>query len=312
MTASRRPVGAPTEEAPFPYLPAAAFVVVWSSGYILGPLGVEAVDPFSLLAARFALATAVLMPLARWRRGPLRIDRSALVRVCLVGLMMNAVQFSFMFGAFRAGLEPTLGALLHSLSPVLTVVLAGLLLGERVRRVQVLGLAIGVAGVVLVLGPEVEQAGGPVGLTLALFGVLSLSLGTLGQRWIPPRVDPWWAAGLQFAVATPPLLALALLVERDPVHDPVQGAVVLVLLAVVNSVVGLVLLGAVVRRGGAGASSSIFFLMPPVTAVMAWAIFGDTLGLRELAGLVITVAGVALATRRPPRVAGRPGSTTPH
>ena len=68
-------------------------------------------------------------------------------------------------------------------------------------------------------------------------------------------------------------------------------------LAVVNSIVGLVLLGILVRAGGAGAASSVFFLMPPVTAVLAWLAFGDTLSARELVGLGIAVVGVAIATR---------------
>jgi len=283
----------------FPWPAAGAFVLVWSSGYIAGPAGVEAVEPFSLLAMRFGLATALLVPLTRWRRGPLRIDRSTLARVCVVGLVMNAVQFGFMYVAFAAGLGATLGALLHSLSPVLTVVLAGLLLRERVRPVQVAGLAIGVLGVVVVLGPDVAGAGGALGLTCGLLGMLALSLGTMGQRWIPPTVDPWWSASLQFAVSTPFCLVLGLALEgTSPVRDPVGGAVAVVFLAVVNSIVGLILLGAVVRRGGAGAASSVFFLSPPVTAVMAWLVLGDTLDLRQLAGLVIAITGVAIAVGR--------------
>jgi drug/metabolite transporter (DMT)-like permease len=222
-----------------------------------------------------------------------------------VGLVMNAVQFGLMYVAFAAGLGATLGALLHSLSPVLTVVLAGLLLGERVRRVQVLGLAIGVVGVLMVLGPDIEGAGGLVGVVCGLLAMLALSFGTMGQRWIPPSVDPWWSASLQFAVSVPPVLVLALTLERgDPVSDPVTGAIAVGFLAVVNSIIGLILLGAVVRRGGAGASSSVFFLMPPVTAVMAWLVLGETLGLRELAGLLIAVTGVANATSTHPGTRG--------
>lgn len=290
--------------ATFPWLPASGFVLVWSSGYIAGPASVQAIDPFTVLALRFALATALFVPVARWLRGPLRIDRRTLVRVCLVGIVMNGVQFGFMYLAFAAGLGATLAALLHSLSPVLTVVLAGLFLGERVGPRQVVGLAVGVAGVVVVLGPDVDEAGGVLGLGLGLFGMLSLSLGTLGQRWIPRHVDPWWSAALQFAATTPVMVVLGLSLEGvHAVRDPVAGALAVAFLAIVNSIVGLLLLGAVVRRGGAGLGSSVFFVSPPVTAVMAWLVLGDTLDGRELLGLVVAVAGVALAVGRLP---GRP------
>ena len=288
-----------------PLLPAAGFVLVWSSGYIAGPAAVAAAGPLSVLGYRFVLAALLAAALARVLRGPLRIDRRTLGRVAGVGLMMNALQFGLMYLAFDAGLEPTLGALLHSLSPVLTVILAGLLLGERVRRVQVVGFAIGVLGVLLVLGPDVDQAGGLLGIGLGVVATLSLSLGTLGQRWVGTPdgpgeggLDPLWSSALQFTVSAPPLLALGLVLEGPwPVYDLPQAVGTTLFLAIVNSVLGLLLLGAVVRRGGAGASSSIFFLMPPVTAVMAWIVFGDTLDARELTGLVLAMVGVAVATR---------------
>jgi len=83
----------------------------------------------------------------------------------------------------------------------------------------------------------------------------------------------------------------------DVVSDPAAAGLAILYLAVVNSIVGLGLLGILVRARGAGAAASVFFLMPPVTAVLAWLLLGETLNLREVAGLVITVAGVAAATR---------------
>ncbi len=154
---------------------------------------------------------------------------------------------------------------------------------------------------VLVLGPDVEEAGGTVGLVCGVVSVLGLSIGTLGQRWIGHAPDPLWSATIQFGVAAPPLLVLALLVEgTDVVRDPFAAGVSLVYLAVVNSMVGLGLLGILVRARGAGAAASVFFLMPPVTAVLAWLLLHETLDAREIAGLVITVVGVAAATRSRP------------
>ncbi len=303
--AARPPVGT------LPLVPAAAFVLVWSSGYISGPYGVEHVAPFTLLALRFALAAAIALVVARLLRGPLRIDRTDLGRIALTGLAMNAVQFGAMYLAFDAGLGATLASLLHALTPVLTAVLAAALLKERLSLRQVVGLAIGVAGVVIVLGPDIDKAGGPVAVALGVFGAVTLSLGTLGQRWIGHAPDPWWSAAIQFTVSVPPLAVLALALEgTHAVSDPVRGGLTVLFLAVVNSIIGLLLLGKLVRAGGAGAGASLFFISPPVTAVLAWLVLGETLGPLELVGLVVAVVGVALGTgsiplgRRgaPPRV----------
>jgi drug/metabolite transporter (DMT)-like permease len=281
-----------------PLAPAAGFVLVWSSGYIAGPYGVEAMSPLMLCAVRFVLAALLAFALARALRGPLRVTRADGVRIALSGFVLNGVQFGAMYLAFDAGLGATLASLMHSLSPVLTALLAAAFLGERLSRLQVLGFVIGVAGVLLVLGPDVEQAGGTLGIVCGVVSVLGLSVGTLGQRWIGHAPDPLWSGTIQFGVAAPPLLVLALVMEgTDVVRDPAAAGIAVVYLAVVNSIIGLGLLGILVRARGAGAAASVFFLMPPVTAVLAWLILGETLNTREIAGLVITVVGVAAATR---------------
>ena len=284
-----------------PFAPAAAFVLVWSSGYIAGPYGVEAMAPLMLVAVRFVLAALVAWALARALRGPLRVTRDDAVRIGLSGFVLNAVQFGAMYLAFDAGLGATLASLMHSLSPVLTALLAAAFLGERLSPLQVVGFVVGVCGVVLVLGPDVDEAGGALGIICGVVSVLGLSVGTLGQRWIGNAPDPLWSATIQFGVAAPPLLVLALVVEgTDVVRDPAAAGIAIVYLAAVNSIVGLGLLGILVRARGAGAAASVFFLMPPVTAVLAWLLLGETLNLREVAGLVITVVGVAAATRSAP------------
>ncbi len=288
----------PASRRTLPLLPAAGFVLVWSSGYIAGPYGVRAMSPLMLVGIRFVLAAVIAAVLARVVHGPLTVDRGTALRIAGAGFVLNAVQFGAMYLAFDAGLGATLGSLVHSLSPVLTAALAAVLLHERLSRVQVIGFAVGVVGVLLVLGPDVDQAGGAVGVGFALLSLLGLSFGTLGQRWIGHAPDPLWSAAIQFSVSAPPVLVLALLVEgTDVVRDPRNAAIALVYLAVVNSILGLGLLGILVRARGAGAAASVFFLMPPVTAVLAWLILGETLGPRELVGLAIAVAGVAAATR---------------
>ena len=272
-------------------------MLVWCTGYIAGPIAVDALGPFSSLAFRFGIAALVAGALA-WRRHGVPAAWTGVGRHAVVGLLLNAVQFGLMYVAFDAGLPPTLAALFHSLSPVITVLLAGLLLRERVRPIQVAGFVVGVAGVGVVLGPEVDEAGGPAGVLLGSLAALALALGWLGQRWTGPELPAEWSATVQFAVSVPPTLALGLLLEgAPPVENPWPAVGSVLFLAVVNSVIGLLLIVAMVRTSGAAASSSVLFLSPPVTAVLAFLVFGDVLDLREGIGLVIAVIGVAAATR---------------
>lgn len=289
---------APRTGTTLPLLPAAAFVLVWSSGYISGPAAVHAAAPFSVLGWRFALAAVLAAGLALALRRPTRMDRATLGRVAGVGFVMNAVQFGLMYVAFDLGLGATLASLFHALSPVLTALLAAALLGERVSMLQVVGFVVGVTGVLLVLGSDLGHAGGPIAVVIGCLSMLTLSLGTLGQRWIGATPDLLWSAAAQFAVSAPPLLVLGWLTEGMwPVTDTRQAVVSVLFLAILNSIVGLVLLALLVLRGGSGAAASLFFLSPPVTAVLAWVVLDETLTPVQLVGLVVAVVGVGAATR---------------
>ena len=304
----------PPHHSHLPLVPAAAFVLVWSSGYISGPAAVHAAAPFSVLGWRFVLAALIGAGLALAMRRPTRMDRATVGRVALVGLVMNALQFGLMYVAFDLGLGATLASLFHALSPVLTAILAAGLLGERVSVLQVVGFVVGVAGVLLVLGADLGHAGGPVAVLIGCLSMLTLSLGTLGQRWIGAQPDLLWSAAVQFAVSAPPLLVLGWATEGLwPVTDTSQAVVSVLLLAIVNSIVGLVLLSMLVLRGGSGAAASLFFLSPPVTAVMAWLVLDETLTPTQLVGLVVAVVGVGAATRtRPVPVPGSPTGDEHH
>ncbi len=238
-----RPQTRPPHAAHLPLVPAVAFVLVWSSGYISGPAAVHAAAPFTVLGWRFVLAAVIGAVLARLLRRRPRMDRAVLARVAAVGFVMNAVQFGLMYVAFDLGLGATLASLFHALSPVLTALLAAALLGERVSPLQVGGFVVGVLGVLLVLGADLGHAGGPVAVAVGCLSMLTLSLGTLGQRWIGAQPDLLWSAAVQFAVSAPPLLVLGWLTEGAwPVTDTRQAVVSVLFLAVVNSIVGLVLL----------------------------------------------------------------------
>ncbi|GAB3021691.1 peptide ABC transporter ATP-binding protein [Nocardioides flavus (ex Wang et al. 2016)] len=294
--------------AHLPLVPAVAFVLVWSSGYISGPAAVQAAAPFTVLAWRFVLAAVLAVGISLALRRPTRMDRATLGRVAAVGLVMNAVQFGLMYVAFDLGLGATLASLFHALSPVLTALLAAAILGERVSGLQVGGFVVGVVGVLLVLGGDLGRAGGPAAVLIGCLSMLTLSLGTLGQRWIGAQPDLLWSAAVQFAVSAPPLLLLGWATEGAwPVTDARQALVAVLFLAIVNSIVGLVLLSLLVLRGGSGAAASLFFLSPPVTAVLAWVVLDETLSALQLVGLLVAVVGVGAATRTRTTVVPPPG-----
>src|SRR4051812_839950 len=120
------------------------FVVLWSSGYVIGALAVQVADPLPLLAIRFALASLVMVPLAlrhgRWRGAPLG-------RLAVVGVLLQVLQFGGVYGGFALGVPAALSALVMlGLSPLLTTALAVAGGQERADPRLWTRLALGVGG----------------------------------------------------------------------------------------------------------------------------------------------------------------------
>src|SRR3954454_1763168 len=149
-----------------------AFVSLWSSGYVVGAVAVGVAGPLPLLAARFALASLLLVPLALrhvdWRGAPWG-------RLVVLGVLLQVIQFGGVYGGFALGVPAALSALVMlGLSPLVTTALAVAGGPERGDARLWAGLAVGVLGDVISLAPELGRAriGGGVALTLlALFGL---------------------------------------------------------------------------------------------------------------------------------------------
>jgi len=280
---------------PAPALAGGAFVVLWSTGYIAGQIALGHAGAFTLLVARFAgatLAFALLAAAARcawpgWR---------ALLPSGLVGVLSLAVQFGGVYLGVQWGAEVGVAALVIGAMPLVTAALAPWF-GEQVTRRQWLGLAIGLAGVLLVLADRLHFGGAPAGAYLLLIlGLAGISVGTLYQKRSGSAVDARLGLAVQHAVATVALLPLA--AHEGWRFDGSAAAFAGVAwLVVVNSVGGFGLLFALLRRGAANAVAQLFFLIPPVTAIVGYVALGERFTGLKLLGFVVAAAGVYLGTR---------------
>ncbi|HEU5027726.1 MAG TPA: EamA family transporter [Spirillospora sp.] len=273
----------------------AVFVLLWSSAFIAGVIGVDAAPPLLLIFARFAAAGILLAGYAIAVRAPWPRGR-ALAHLAVSGLLIQAVQFGALYSALATGLPAGVVALVQGLNPVVIALLAARVLGERITGRQWAGFALGAAGVVLAVADRVAFS--PLGVVLSLVGLLGLSLGTLYQKRHVPDMDVRTGTAVQFLVAAPPLGALSLLTETPAVaHWGAFGAA-LAWMVLVNSIGVFMLLNTMLRRSAASTVAALFFLTPSVTAVLAWATIGQALDPLAVAGLVLGGAGVLLAGRR--------------
>lgn len=274
-----------------------AFVLLWSSGFIAARYGLSHIGPFDFVALRFLTTTFVLLPVVLAWRAPWPKSWKEIGHIAISGLLVNSVAIGGGFFAVSTGMPLALIALIGGLQPLLTGLLAGLFVGEQVSLQQWLGLTLGLAGIFLILweklGAGVITAPGLIG---ASFTVLGMTLGTLYQKRYCANMNLRSGAVIQFLASAVLSGLIALLFETRPVEWTLELVLALLWLGIGLSIGALTLLWLLVRRGAASKVASLFYLVPPVTAVMAWAFFHETLGFLAIAGMAVAGVGVALVT----------------
>ncbi len=278
------------------------FVGLWSSAFIAIRGGLPDVSPLFFLSARFTLATVALLAVAAILRTDWASLRKGWAHLVVVGILMNAIYLS---GAYLAleHLQAATMALIGALHPVITALLAGPILGERLRPVQWLGLALGIAGVVIVVGIEAAEPSDLIGASLGGGGVAALALGTVYYRRFCRQIPLRAANTVQLGSAA---IACSLLTAGfEQVHASWTPALVgtLLYLALIVSLGAMVLLMFMLRTGNAGKVASNFYLTPGLTAILGWLVLDETFEIAAVAGLLVASLGVWLAHHeRPARV----------
>ena len=275
------------------------FILMWSSGYVVGKLALPHAGPFTLLFLRFSVAALVLLAVALATRAPWPASRRQLVHLVVVGLLVQALQFSGLYTGLTLGVSAGVAALVIGTMPLFTALGASVFLHETVNARQWLGLAGGLCGVALVVADRIG-AGGGVGIPGAAAVILALAgitLGTLYQKKYCADADLRTGGCIQLAVASVAALPLALWIEGFEVRCTPALLLASGWLSVVNSIGDTSLLFFMMRKGEASKVASLFYLIPGVTALMGFAILGETIGVLALAGFLVTAGAVHLCTR---------------
>jgi drug/metabolite transporter (DMT)-like permease len=280
-----------------PLLPA-LFVVLWSTGFIAAKYGLPYAPPLKFLLVRFALVTVLMLVVtlatrAHWPRG------GQLLHIAISAWLVHGVYLGGVFISLAAGMPAGTSAMLVGLQPILTVFLARAWLRERITPLQWGGLLLGLAGVYLVVRNKIALGGESVALVAVLVALVGISVGTLYQKKYCGRVDLRSGAVIQFLACSllyAPVVAIA---EPAPIAYTTQFLFALGWSVVVLSVGAISLLYWLLRHGAAADVARLFYLVPPVTALMAFALFGERLDALAIAGMVLIAVAVVLARRRP-------------
>lgn len=275
----------------------ALFVVLWSTGFIGARLGLPHAEPLTFLSLRYVLAAGLLVLVSVASRAPWPRRLTEVAHFAVAGLLVHGVYLGGVFLAISMEVEAGVSALIVGLQPLLTAALAGVLLGERVTPRQWLGLVLGLCGVTLVLAGKLSQVPGSLlGSIACVAALIGITIGTLYQKRFCAGMDLRTGSVVQFTAAGLATAPLAFWFEDMHIRWDAEFVFALIWLVLVLSLGAVSLLYVLIRRGAASKVTSLFFLVPPCTALIAWPLFGETLGPSAVAGMALTAVGVALAT----------------
>jgi drug/metabolite transporter (DMT)-like permease len=275
------------------------FVFIWATGFIVAGVVSGRADPLTFLTTRHGCSILVFTLLSLAARAAWPRDWKTWRDAMVAGMLLHGVYIGGVFWAVSQGLGAGMMGLITGLHPLFTAALALPLLQERLTPRQWLGIAVGVVGVGLIVAPKLGSVEGiPMhALAAALVATLSLTLGTIWQKYSKPQMDLRVNAAIQFVgafVLTAPV-AFALEAGRFDHSPALYGALAWAVLGL--SVGGISIMLYLLRRGAASKVAPLLYLSPPIAGLMALVLFGEALSAIQVAGMALAVLG-AFAARR--------------
>jgi drug/metabolite transporter (DMT)-like permease len=274
------------------------FVALWSTGFIGAKFGLPYAEPATFLEIRFLGVLAVLLPLCWVARAPWPATRAEFAHMAIAGALIQGGYLGGVFLSLSKGMPAGVSSLITALQPILAAVLSAWLLGERTNARQWLGLALGIAGVALVVREKwVLDSVGLAATALSVLALASISLGAIWQKRYCARVDLRSGAVIQFAAGMLVLAPICLLFESRVVTWSTELVLTMVWLVFALSLGAVFLLFWLIRHGAATKVASLMYLVPPCTALIAWPLFGETYTAFSAAGMALAMLGVWLVSK---------------
>lgn len=280
------------------------FTFLWSTGWIVAGYSARYADALTFLAVRFATAAALVTLMALAAGAPWPRSRRAVIDIAITGILLHGVYLAGVWWAVRHGLPAGISGLIAGLQPILTALFAPALVGERISGIRWLGIACGFIGIALVLEPQlagVDPAalwGVLLPILINVIGMFAVTGGSFYQKAHVVSGDLRTMTAIQYTAAFLVTIPFAWALEPMRIEWNLTMGLVLLWSVVVLSLGSIGLYLFMLRRGEVSRIATFLYLVPALVAVEAWLLFGETLSALQIAGMAVTICGVALASRK--------------
>lgn len=275
------------------------FLLLWSGGYSFAKLGLDHVEPLTMLALRYGLAVLVLLAALLFYKPTWPKQPSHWLAIATTGFLIQCVYFGLAYLSMKHGMHAGTTAIIMALQPILVAATSPFIASTQGSRKLWLGLVMGFLGVLLVVWSDGQLGAGSLYATgLALMALGGITGATLFEKWHGRKTDPVVSGLVQYVVGFSVLFPAARESETMLIDWHPALIISLAYLVVANSLISIALYIALIHRGDATRISAFMYLVPPLALIFAWLILGESIGLLTLAGLALSVTGVYIVNKQ--------------
>ena len=274
------------------------FIMLWSSAFITGKVIVDNASPFASLSMRFAIVAVGFLIYAFYNNEKILAKPINIFESSISGILFHGLYLGGCFYSFSIGMPASISALIVSMQPILTNLLAGPILKEKVNWMQWIGIFLGFSGTMLVLGFDVGNTIPIIGVAATIIALIAATMGTLLQKKLSGNL-PLSVSNLYQAVGASIFLFLIMLLFEDPFINLSREFIISMTWQILAVSFGaFTILMYLLKIGSASKTSNLFFLIPPISALMGWFFLDESIYFNDLIGLFICSLGVYIATKK--------------
>ena len=275
-----------------------AFIFLWASAFVAAKLGLSDAGPFSMLAIRFVIvsfifAIIVFLFRAKWPK------KSEVLYIGLVGILLHGFYLGGVFFSITKGTAAGISSLIVSLHPVLTCILAILIIKEDIKVDKWIGIFLGFIGVLIVVWPRLGGELPLIGFISCVIALVAISFGTIIQKKYLENMDILGGNTIQAVFAAIFFSILLVFFEEFKFNLSKELIISMTWLILLVSLGAISILMLLIRRGEMSSTASLFFLAPPVSAILGYLVFKEELNASGIIGFIVACTGVWLVNKKP-------------
>lgn len=287
----------------------AVLSILWGGSFFFNCAALRELPPLTLVFLRVALGAAFLLPILRMHGICFPRGMAGWRAFAVIGLLNNVIPFSLIV-AGQTFIPTGLASILNATTPLFTVIVMAAAGEEALQARRVAGVALGLAGVIILRGWGIEtRAGQGLGILLCLGGAFSYGFAALAARRLLKDSPPLGTATFQLMASTVMMAAVAAAMEQ-PWRLPMPGLttwLAVLGLAALSTALAYIVFFQIIRRSGATNVMLVTLLIPVTAILLGWLVLGEPIAMREIAGAIVIGSALIVIDGRARRILQRVG-----